>query len=437
MTISANDKRVLYQRSGNRCAFPGCSKTLTFDEERAHSPTSLSEIAHIVAKSPDGPRGKYRLPQEQRDNYENLILLCEEHHHIIDQNPASYPVEMLRRWKDEHEQLVAQATGVVLAQRQAQVEESAHVSEVVHSTLLPVLHMPRYIYAAPCRFGQNQIGAAKAQVVHHSRDIAPFIIKEGRLICFNDLHAPDNPFVKLISYPSQVKRYETQDWWDDPDYERWFVELLNLSLNKLTGRKGLNWDRRHRRYFFQPEAAGHPLEVTYQPLNQAKATKSVVWEPKSRKTGEGRGYWLHLAVGLKFHQVSPVQWCLSIRPEMHVSKDGITPYPSEKIGSRITRSLSRRFNYDLLGNIQFWRAFLSNGSPRILLRYGYRPQYIEISTTLMETEVLWPGMPEEHSKSFKNVELPETLFSWAEMSGLDEDEWEYDDDEDEFEEEDE
>ena len=40
--------------------------------------------------------------------------------------------------------------------------------------------------------------------------------------------------------------------------------------------------------------------MTYRPLNESRATRSVVWQPKKKATGEARNYWLHRAVGLRF-----------------------------------------------------------------------------------------------------------------------------------------
>ena len=49
-----NDVRILWARSGNRCAFPDCN----IEMAPAGLKTSLGEIAHIVAKRDDGPRGR-------------------------------------------------------------------------------------------------------------------------------------------------------------------------------------------------------------------------------------------------------------------------------------------------------------------------------------------------------------------------------------------
>ena len=185
----------------------------------------------------------------------------------------------------------------------------------------------------------------------------------------------------------------------------------------MTGRKGLLWDRDHHRYYFEPDEAGKPKEVFYQPLNVSSTTKHVAWQPVSKKTGKPKPYWLHRAVSLKYHRVLATQWCLSIRPEFRVTKDGYVPIASERIGAKVTSKKSRMFNYDLLGEVNFWRYFLSEGAPRILLDFG-NGSYVAISTTMMQTEVDWPGIPEKYAKPFKNIEYAEDLFSWAKLQEL-------------------
>ena len=71
----------------------------------------------------------------------------------------------------------------------------------------------------------------------------------------------------------------------------------------------------------------------------------------------------------------------------------------------------------MLKEISFWRYFLSDGEPRIILSFG-KGQQIIIPTTIMETEIEWPGIPEEYAKSFTNIEYEENLFSSAKLAQL-------------------
>ena len=96
--------RLLFAKSGNRCAYPGCPTPIT-------DGTSLvGEAAHIKAESPNGPRYDPAQTQEERRSFENLILLCSIHHKVIDDHEASYPVETLTQMKRHHE---STATGVI------------------------------------------------------------------------------------------------------------------------------------------------------------------------------------------------------------------------------------------------------------------------------------------------------------------------------------
>lgn len=57
-------KRV-FARSGNRCAFPGCTMPLVGGE------TALGEICHIAAASAQGPRYDAAHTDEQRNGIGN------------------------------------------------------------------------------------------------------------------------------------------------------------------------------------------------------------------------------------------------------------------------------------------------------------------------------------------------------------------------------
>ncbi len=420
------DLRILFQRSGNRCAFPGCGNQLDFPATAQDGAVVLSEVCHIVSKARHGPRFDDALPMEARDKHENLILLCREHHTIVDAQPATYTAEWLRETKARHERLISEAIGKAL-DTQDNDGKIGYVTEVLHSTLLPILEMPKYVYSIDSDYSDRREKEIldKLQRPEDGREIYPFLIRGGRLFCFNDLKKKEGPFRNLVGSRT-VKRQESEDWWDDPIRLPWFMSLLNRSLNKLTGRKGLNLDTDHHRYYFMPSDPGEPLSIRYKPLNQSRTERNVVWQPVTRKTQIPKPYWYHLAVALSFQRVQERNWCLSIRPEMHVTTDGSRSLPAERIGSKVTRRKSRMFNFDLFGEVQFWRDFLSDSKPRLVLRYGGR-QKLVIGTTLLQGTVQWPGMPEDHQKQFRNVEYEEDLFTSAELRELNADDEKCDD----------
>lgn len=93
--------RKLDTLSCNQCANPECNRKLIARDGE----TIVSKICHIEAASPDGPRCNPNMTDDERRNFNNLILLCDECHSIIDnkENESRYTVILLKEWKRNHE----------------------------------------------------------------------------------------------------------------------------------------------------------------------------------------------------------------------------------------------------------------------------------------------------------------------------------------------
>ena len=82
---------------------PNCRIEL-FDQEPGYDPVyNLGEMGHIAGSSGRGPRADTKLPGKDRDNYNNLILLCRNCHGRIDGLSEAFPVERLKAIKLDHE----------------------------------------------------------------------------------------------------------------------------------------------------------------------------------------------------------------------------------------------------------------------------------------------------------------------------------------------
>ena len=68
--------------------------------------TCIDELAHIIAQQENGARGKDELPFSQRDEYDNLIVLCPSCHTMVDKNPETFTTDTLKKWKREHEESI-------------------------------------------------------------------------------------------------------------------------------------------------------------------------------------------------------------------------------------------------------------------------------------------------------------------------------------------
>ncbi|NRB11304.1 MAG: hypothetical protein HRU35_06825 [Rickettsiaceae bacterium] len=93
--------RKLDTLSSNQCTAPSCNNPLIAKDKE----TNLSKICHIEAVSPGGARFNPDMTDDDRRHYNNLILLCDECHRIIDNpiNELNYTVGLLKEWKKEHE----------------------------------------------------------------------------------------------------------------------------------------------------------------------------------------------------------------------------------------------------------------------------------------------------------------------------------------------
>lgn len=96
MSISSTVRKSLWAQSGNKCAI--CGEILT--KTQFGTNIICGEECHIVSAKPNGPRHR---ELTDYDVIENLILLCQEHHKMIDDNPEKFNEEYLKNLKLLHE----------------------------------------------------------------------------------------------------------------------------------------------------------------------------------------------------------------------------------------------------------------------------------------------------------------------------------------------
>jgi hypothetical protein len=106
MAITLKTQVMLWGRAAHRCAFTDCRLPLVSDPTETDDESLIGEICHIVAESGLGPRGDSELTAVQRDKYSNLVLLCRNHHKLVDDQVGTYTVERLREMKSAHEKWV-------------------------------------------------------------------------------------------------------------------------------------------------------------------------------------------------------------------------------------------------------------------------------------------------------------------------------------------
>ncbi|WP_269533143.1 SAVED domain-containing protein [Chitinimonas sp. BJYL2] len=94
--VTPKTAQKVFISSAWRCQFEGCGEDLT-SHFATDSHANYSYLAHIVASSVDGPRGDPVWSPRLADDAENIMLLCDKCHRLIDRvAPAFYTTEKLR-----------------------------------------------------------------------------------------------------------------------------------------------------------------------------------------------------------------------------------------------------------------------------------------------------------------------------------------------------
>ena len=116
MPITDRTRKILWGRSGNRCAI--CRVTLVVEKRESDAESVVGDECHIHSSSPEGPR-YVALAANEADALENLILLCRLHHKMVDDQVEMFSGDALRTTKGNHEAWV-----------ESQLQGAAHPPEI-------------------------------------------------------------------------------------------------------------------------------------------------------------------------------------------------------------------------------------------------------------------------------------------------------------------
>lgn len=97
--------------AGGRCEFDDHNEYL-LQHPLTLTPGNFAQMAHIVAFKEDGPRGNSPLRPAYINDVSNLMLLCPQCHKLIDDHPDRYPVAVLQKYKESHEDRILHVTSL-------------------------------------------------------------------------------------------------------------------------------------------------------------------------------------------------------------------------------------------------------------------------------------------------------------------------------------
>jgi hypothetical protein len=172
-SIPASVRNRLWGKAGGRCQFEGCNTPLWLDA-LTQAEFNTAYIAHIIADNPAGPRGDQELSEKLAADLSNLMLMCDEHHRLIDKiDVVDYPVDRLKKMKRKHEARIELLTSI-------QEDKKSHI----------------LLYSA-------NIGQQSANLSWHKATVA--IIPH---------HFPAEPHALEIGMVNSVFRDDEQRYWE-------------------------------------------------------------------------------------------------------------------------------------------------------------------------------------------------------------------------------
>ena len=142
--ISTKTAQKVWADAGGRCMYEGCGEDLT--SIALHTkPTRVGYLAHIIASDPSGPRGSLDDSHRLSNNADNIMLMCDAHHRLIDSfAPIDHPADRLFAMRQKHRDLVRfylnalaypRSRAVTLHANLAHVPTHFHESELIDAIL--------------------------------------------------------------------------------------------------------------------------------------------------------------------------------------------------------------------------------------------------------------------------------------------------------------
>lgn len=110
--IPESIKMRLWGKCGGRCEYEGCNEPLWLDS-LTKAEFNTAYIAHIIADKPKGTRGDDKRSEELNSDISNLMLMCDEHHRLIDHgDKEGHPEDRLLEMKRLHEERIERLTSI-------------------------------------------------------------------------------------------------------------------------------------------------------------------------------------------------------------------------------------------------------------------------------------------------------------------------------------
>ena len=226
----------LWAKAAGRCEYDGCNKLL-YKDDLTSEDINRGFVAHIIAASPDGPRGDVVLSAQLVDDIGNVMLMCHDHHRLIDhEQVAEHTVDRLRAMKKKHEDRVREVTEIAAAKISVPVVYGTNIGKEAVSisrrelaqAMLPDNYPTENIVTISCQnsglhdsqelFWQAEVAQLEQK---YNESLKPLIGRED-IDCVSVFAlAPQPLLVKLGTMLSDLHKVKVYQKHREPDTWKW------------------------------------------------------------------------------------------------------------------------------------------------------------------------------------------------------------------------
>jgi hypothetical protein len=271
-----------------------------------------------------------------------------------------------RRFEEEFQALVRQLKGKPPsrgnqgasqgAQWAVGPEQPDDVEDSLLSNLLPVTHLPPFI------FSDESTESSPAAVIEKVRPRVPWLLNGGRLFSFSDPAAPRTPFASILTRRFQ-KKERTADWLASEERASSAVRLLNDALRSLNRSLHIWLMPGTKEQFFFAIPNGRPRTFRWGASGRTRTLAKMV------ASVSGEPFGVHHACRIRFMNLGGTAFLL-LQPGWTFTSDGSNPLPGKQLGMLSMRWGGKERNAAVLRNTLMWSLVLSGGKAEIVMPVG-------------------------------------------------------------------
>lgn len=274
-----------------------------------------------------------------------------------------------------------ESTGPLLANL-AKPEGGLHLGplpkkETLISNLFPVASFPPTIWTATSKHrNREDFSQALKSLPRGNAHLREFFLNGDTIYSFLDL--TKDPLRQLVE-AGTIETNSSEHWAqaEDPDFKRYFVQLLNNCLNQFCFDQKIVFSHNNKLHYFVWDSKTAERQIRAKSLQKTGTQTVAKWHPSKRDGGEG--FFRHKAIQANFVRFGN-RWFLEVTPTYFFTSDGKTEYwNSEKLLAGI-KLLDRHLA--VRSNLLLWRSIFTEADlhKRYKLIAFHPPVEFELNT---------------------------------------------------------